>query len=207
MTVVALCLFSSFSAEATTISGKIQVRNVSSISNDAALSGKDMVVVWLEGEIETKSPVVPSKISQHEMQFLPDFLVAVKGDKIEVLNEDDVMHSVYSFTGRNRFDLGVYPKGESRFVTLENTGIVDLLCSIHKSMHARIFVVPNRYFGIALPGQSYTIKNVPPGRYILKAWRERSTMFQKGIVVPENGSLVENLTLESGVQTASQVKE
>jgi hypothetical protein len=88
-----------------------------------------------------------------------------------------------------------------------STGMVDLLCSIHKSMHARIFVVPNRYFGTALPGQSYTINNVPPGRYILKAWRERSPMLQKGVVVPQNGTLVENLALETGLQTASQAKE
>jgi len=103
-------------------------------------------------------------------------------------NDDDVVHNVYSFTGQNQFNLGLYAKGESRTVVFDQTGIVDVFCSIHHHMHARVFVVPTKYFANGMPGHSFTLADVPPGKYVLKAWHQRSRMLQKIIVVPASGS-------------------
>ena len=199
-----LCLLTAIGASAGTVSGKIQLGLTAATTTNASENDKENVVIWLEGQEESKPPDTVLQIVQEDLQFSPDFLVAMKGQKVELPNNDDVAHNVYSFTGANQFNLGIYPKGESRFITLNETGIVDLFCSIHRHMHARIFVVPSAYFVSRHPGQNFSITDVPPGKYTLKAWNERSHMFVKIITVPKKGTIIENIGPEGGVNVAAQ---
>lgn len=193
-------------AGAGTVSGKIVLAKESSASG--APAGKnEPVVIWLEGQEQPRPPETPLKLAQHDLQFSPDFLVAVKGQKVDMPNDDDVAHNVFSFTGMNTFNLGIYPKGESRSVTFKSTGIVDVFCSIHRQMHARIFVVPTRYYANALPGQVFSIKAVPPGKYILKAWHERSRMLESAVVVPSSGGVKQDVVLEPGTALSKTVNQ
>ncbi len=205
--IVAAALLGIFAlpASAGTVSGRIRLASVSA-SAGAPAGDKEHVVIWLEGQEESKPPEIPVRISQHDLQFSPDFLIAVKGQRVDMPNDDDVAHNVFSFTGMNQFNLGIYAKGENRSVTFDKTGIVDMFCSIHHQMHARIFVVPTKYFAGALPGQSFSITDVPPGKYVLKAWHERSRMLERTVVVPKTGAVTENLVLEPGA-TAGTVKQ
>jgi plastocyanin len=204
--VVLLGTLLSVPAKAGSVSGKIRLAGVSGATNNQAAGEKENVVVWLEGAQDSKPPETPVRISQRNLQFAPEFVVAVKGQKIEMPNDDDVVHNVYSFTGQNQFNLGLYGKGEVKAVTLEQTGIVDVFCSIHHQMHARVFVVPTRYFASSLPGRSFTLSDVPPGKYVLKAWHQRSRMMEKTIVVPASGSITADITLEGGAQWATMAK-
>lgn len=193
-------------ASAGSITGKIRLANVTGASSNPAAGENENVVIWLESQEENAKPpdTAALRISQHNLQFSPDFVVAVKGQKIEMPNDDNVAHNVYSFAGANQFNLGIYGKGEDRSVTFENTGVVDIYCSLHPQMHARAFVVPTPYFVRSLPGQSFTINDVPPGRYVLKAWHERSRMLSKTIVVSKTGTVTENLVLERALPTTSK---
>jgi plastocyanin len=201
-----LSVFAANAANAGTVSGKIKLGNVSAASTSQAAGEKENVVIWLEGQDQGKPPEAALKISQKNLQFSPDFLVAVKGQKVDMPNDDDVAHNVFSFTGMNQFNLGVYAKGEFRSVSFDKTGIVDVFCSIHRQMHARIFVVPTRYFVNSVPGQAFTISDVPPGRYVLKAWHERSRMLERTVVVPKSGVITENVVLENAPTTATAAK-
>jgi plastocyanin len=194
-------------AGAGTVTGKIRLDKVASASAGAPAGEKEHVVIWLEGQDESKPPQDAVRISQRNLQFSPEFLIAVKGQRVDMPNDDDVAHNVFSFTGINTFNLGIYAKGEYRSVTFDKTGIVDLFCSIHHQMHARIFVVPTRYFAGAFPGQSFSINDVPPGKYILKAWHERSRMLERTVIVPRTGAVTENLLLEPGAPSGDPVKQ
>jgi len=201
-------VFATLPANAGTVSGKIRLGNVASTGTGTsqAAGEKENVVIWLEGQDQGKPPETALKISQKNLQFSPDFLVAVKGQKVDMPNDDDVAHNVFSFTGMSQFNLGVYAKGEFRSVSFDKTGIVDVFCSIHRQMHARIFVVPTRYFVSSVPGQTFSIKDVPPGRYVLKAWHERSRMLERTVVVPKNGAVTENVVLENAPTAATAAK-
>jgi len=194
-------------ANAGSISGKIRLANVSSAAAGQAAGGKESVVVWLEGTHDSKPPDAPVRISQQNLQFSPEFAVAVTGQKIEMPNDDSVVHNVYSFTGASEFNLGLYAKGEVRTVVLDHAGIVDVFCSIHHQMHVRIFVVPTKYFANSMPGHSFSLTDVPPGKYVLKAWHERSRLIEKTVIVPSSGTITADITLESGSQPAAVAKE
>src|SRR5579859_2683542 len=118
-------MFLTVTAHAGSVSGKIRLANVSTPAANQAAGEKENVVIWLEGAHDSKPTDTTIKISQRSLQFSPEFAIAVKGQKVEMPNDDDVVHNVYSFTGQNQFNLGLYAKGEVKVVTLEQTGIVE----------------------------------------------------------------------------------
>lgn len=205
--VVLLVVVSFLPAHAGSVSGKIRLAKASGAAAEQAAGGKESVVLWLEGTNESKPPDTPIKISQKNLQFSPEFVIAVAGQKVEMPNDDDVVHNVYSFTGASQFNLGLYAKGEVRSVVFDHVGIVDVFCSIHREMHARVFVVPTKYFTASLPGRSFSLTDVPPGKYVLKAWHERSRMIEKTVVVPNSGTITADIVLESGPPAAAIAKQ
>ena len=75
------------------------------------------------------------------------------------------------------------PKVE-RF-TFENAGRVDVFCSIHTRMSCIVLVLQNPWFAATNAKGDYTIKDVPPGVYKLKAWHERLPSQIKDITISE----------------------
>jgi len=62
------------------------------------------------------------------------------GDSIKFLNEDPFFHNIFSLSDLKTFDLGSYPKGESKSVTFEKPGVEEVECAIHPGMHLKVTV-------------------------------------------------------------------
>lgn len=133
-------------------------------------------------------------IRQSNAHFVPEFLVVAAGTTLEMPNDDTIFHNVFSLSRPNDFDLGIYPAGESRSVTLAHAGLVRLYCSIHESMRGTVLVAPSRWFAVASPAGAYHIRGVPPGSYTLHVWNERLPAVEQKIVVP-GGVLRVDVTL------------
>ncbi len=115
-----------------------------------------------------------AKIEQRGETFIPHVLPIVKGSTVSFPNEDPIFHNVFSLSGAKSFDLGRYPKGDTRSVTFEKSGIVPVFCHLHSDMSAIIVVLDNPFFAVPDQAGQYRIEGVPPGRYTLVAWHERS---------------------------------
>lgn len=63
-----------------------------------------------------------------------------KGDEIAFVNNDPYFHNILSMSSARFFDLGSFPKGESRTVKFKKKGTVEVLCSIHPKMKMTIEV-------------------------------------------------------------------
>ena len=133
------------------------------------------VVVYLEASRPTRraaAPARPALIAQQGASFRPDFAVVSVGQSIDLPNRDDIVHNVFSFSERNAFDLGLYPQGEVRRITLQHPGVVRVYCSIHESMNATVLVVPSTYFARVDAKGNFVIRGVPPDRYLLHVWSD-----------------------------------
>ena len=139
------------------------------------------MVVYLEAEQAGPNPpkLPPSpEIRQRNATFTPGFMAVVKGQTVEMPNDDDVRHNVYSTSADNAFDLGIYDAGDSRSVTLEHPGEVDIHCSVHESMNGTIFVSPSPWYATVAADGRFAIEALPPGRYRLRTWSERLPVAQ-----------------------------
>lgn len=165
-------------------------------------SFKDFVVS-IEGPVGGK-PVPPEKplsvgtrhVVQKGAQFDPHVVPVVVGTVVEWPNYDQIYHNVFSISEAKQFDLDLY-KGNppEKRVTFDKPGRVDVFCSIHANMHCVVLVIENPYFAVTDSRGHYSITNVPPGTYKLKAWHERMPPQIKEIQVPENGDVKTDFVL------------
>jgi len=147
------------------------------------------VVVWVEGIKRFQFPHNRPSISQIGTKFSPALLVVVAGQTVEMPNDDNVAHNIFSYSPAKQFNLGIYPKGDSRTVTFTKPGVIDMFCSIHRRMNGRLIVVPNPYYNQTSGGDSYRIASVPAGKYVVKMWVEGMGEQSKVVTVPAKGEV------------------
>ena len=79
-------------------------------------------------------------ISQKGKVFSESALEIKKGDTLVFLNDDNVVHNVWSTTPGNVFNLGSIAPGHSTPVTFDKAGNLQILCAIHPSMKMSVKV-------------------------------------------------------------------
>jgi plastocyanin len=151
--------------------------------------GDPVAVVWLDGDRAKPAPKAYLVMAQHDGRFVPPFLVAAVGQTIEMPNLDQVAHNVYSATPSHTFNLGLYSMGERKEVVFDRPGLVEVACSIHSFMRARILVVPNALYATVSADGSYQIPNVPGGNYTLRFWADGRAPFSREITVPPGSTV------------------
>ena len=163
-------------------------------------------VVYIDGPMQTNiaapdKPLQivtsrPSSVSQRGAMFEPHVLPVMKGTQVQFPNNDEIYHNVFSFSEPKQFDLGLYKKDDPiESVRFDKTGRVDVFCSIHSRMNCIVLVLDNPYFASTDKRGRYSIRNVPPGTYKLKAWHERLPSLTKEINVSETGETNVDFTL------------
>jgi plastocyanin len=148
------------------------------------------VVIYLEGQLPSEP--VAAAIEQKDRQFLPDLLVIPAGSSVSFPNDDPIFHNVFSLSKPKSFDLGNYPKGQTRLVTFLKPGIVFVNCRLHPNMTAAIVVSPNRWNTIADASGSFSLHGVPPGAYTIVAWHKTAGFFREKVdLTPDRGATVQ----------------
>jgi plastocyanin len=158
-------------------------------------------VVFLEAlspKVTIRVPKAVPIVDQKNARFVPSILIIVQGQTVDFPNSDKIFHNVFSFSKGNKFDLGIYPKNQSKSVTFKAAGIVRVYCSIHRSMTATIFSVPSNHYAVVNKNGQFKILNIPPGRWRLWAWNRKLPKVKKEIEISA-GKILE-ATLELGVK-------
>jgi plastocyanin len=182
---------------------------------------RSRVAVYLEGRFPGEVSAAPAeqkpgtkpvlKMEQTNRRFSPETLVIQAGSRVSFPNNDPIFHNVFSLSGPKTFDLGNYPKGDTRIVAFPEPGIVYVNCHLHPNMTATIVVAPNKWStGVDSDGQ-FELKDVPPGKYTIVAWHKAAGFFRQTVEVAagreerveflipidENGRTLETQKLES----------
>jgi plastocyanin len=159
-------------------------------------------VVYLVGFTEP-APKTVVTIEQHERRFQPALVAITAGQTIEFPNGDPFLHNVFSTSEGRHFDLGSYPKGESRTRVFPDTGVIDVYCNVHPEMSATILVVPNRKFTFTDTDGHFEITGVPAGKWKIFAYSRRATAPTHDSVEVVDGGTVE-VTLKLVEQKRSE---
>ena len=150
---------------------------------------RSRVAVWLEGPLAKDEPSgVVARLDQTNRRFSPEILVIQAGSKVSFPNNDPVFHNVFSLSGPKSFDLGNYPKGDTRFVTFPEPGIVYVNCHLHPNMTATIVVAPNKWNTLADREGRFELEDVPPGKYTVVAWHKAAGFFRQAVTLSEGRS-------------------
>lgn len=184
----ALLLVTPAALSAGTITGKVQVKGLRDHSN---------AVIYIASAPGQFAPQNSPRVNQTGLSFQPHVLPVVVGTTVRFQNSDDVLHNVFtpSATG-DHFNLGSWPKGQSKPYTFTKLGKVELLCNVHQEMNAYILVLQNPFFSVTDKEGNFRIENVPAGTYTLKVWHEQGSGPAQTITVGA-GSQTVNFELSS----------
>jgi len=176
-------------------------------SEAASLSGTVVIagaatqgaVVYLESTKEILPPPqgVPVVIEQRDLAFSPRVLPVVQGTLVKFVNSDSTLHNAFSPSAAGeKFNLGTYGHGEERSIRFNTPGEVIVLCNIHMEMQARILVLKDPYFTVTAPDGRYHIRDVLPGAYFLRVWKDHLFSFSEPLEMSPSGDLVLDLQLK-----------
>ena len=145
-------------------------------------------VVYLKGTLgEAPAGLAAPEMAQEDTAFLPSLLVVPEGTTVRFPNHDPFFHNVFSYSSAGRFDLGRYPRGESKDVTFEAAGLLKVYCEVHESMRAAILVVENRFWAHPDEEGRFRIEGVPAGEHTLVVWHADRGEREVRVRVPETG--------------------
>jgi plastocyanin len=153
------------------------------------------VVIYLEGPGLKPGSVTRSTITQKNRHFDPELDVIPVGSTVSFPNDDPIFHNVFSLSKVKEFDLGYYPKGETRTVKFDRPGIVQVFCHIHPDMNAAIVVLATDTWTRPAPDGQYSLSGFPPGTYNLVAWHRSAGFFRRKISIGEGTTTAENFVI------------
>jgi plastocyanin len=196
----ALALALAVCAAAPAVAGEVRGRIALGVQG-VSLEDTGPVVVYLESAgppLHFDLPKRPLEIHQKDAAFAPPFLVIAAGETVVMPNDDVIFHNVFSYSTPNDFDLGLYPRGDSRAKTFQYPGVVRIYCSIHESMSATIFVAPSIWHAVVGPHGEFAIRDVPAGKYRLRTWNRRLPPVSQLVEVDGEKVVTADLVVASG---------
>jgi len=131
------------------------------------------VVVFLTNAPALATEPTVVEIRQRDENFIPRVVAVPVGSEVQFPNDDPIYHNVFSLSRVKTFNLGRFPRGESKSVRVTKPGVVKVFCEIHSHMTATIMVFNHPWFTMVGEDGRFELANVPPGQRDITAWHER----------------------------------
>lgn len=163
-------------------------------------------IVYAE-PIGVDAPRQPGRFTlrQKNKTFLPRVLGVPVGSSVTFPNDDLIFHNVFSLSGPQPFDLGLYRTGQAPSRTFAQPGTYRVFCNIHPQMSAVILVVATPHVTVAAPDGRYVL-DLPVGRYRVTAVSERASPVSVEVTADAGASVAPELTLDESSWVALQHK-
>lgn len=163
-------------------------------TNEIALRNGKLanVFVYVKSGLEGKSFPIPTekkRIDQKGCLFVPHVLGLQVGQTVELTNSDPTFHTVHALATANEESSDPQAQGappvDRKFTKPEV--MVPVRCDIHPWMVAWLGVVPHPYYAVSGEDGTFSIPNLPPGKYTLEAWHETLGTRTREVTVTPGG--------------------
>jgi plastocyanin len=159
------------------------------------------VVVYLKGAaFQGVLPTSRRVVEQRNETFAPRVTVVTRGSVVAFPNDDPYFHNVFSLSRAGTFDLGRYRQGQTREQRFAKPGLIKVFCHIHSHMSASIMVLDHPYFAVPRVDGSFTLPDVPAGKYTIVGWHER--VGERSGTIDVQGGRTASIDLSLPVQDA-----
>ena len=110
--------------------------------------------------------VTPTRVGirQRNETFTPRVVAVPVGSEVDFPNDDPYYHNVFSLSRSRAFNLGRYPKGQTRVVRFGKPGIVKVFCDIHSHMSATVVVFNHPWYAVPDDEGRFEIAEPPAGQ-------------------------------------------
>lgn len=144
------------------------------------------------------SPAEPVVLSQKNCMFRPHVVAAMIGQEILVKNNDPMLHSVHAMDAEETpaFNFAQPADAQRMLSPFQAAKTFKVKCDIHPWMTAWVRVFNHPYFDVTHDEGTFSIKDLPPGNYTVKAWHETLGVQEKEVTVTGGEPTVIDFTFE-----------
>jgi len=161
--------------------------------NNGALTDAVVYLYKIKSGKDFPADIGNAELNQEKCTFKPFLGIMKNGDQLTVKNADPVLHNIHTYEIIGRAKKTVFNisqpgdlKTIRKQVSLKRGTAMKVECDAHDFMHSFTFVAKNPYFAVVAEDGSFSIDNVPPGKYKIRAWH--GTLGEKkGTVTVEAG--------------------
>jgi hypothetical protein len=159
-----------------------------------AAGGLKNVVVFVESAPNGKAadPQKENFLYNDGCRYAPRVLAFQKGERLRVRSHDPKLHIPHGYLGeRTVFNLSLPFKNTTIDATakIREAGIMKVVCDTHAWMLGFVHVFDHPFFAVTNEQGVFSIPDLPPGSYVLKAWHEDGGIRSQEITVPDTGDV------------------
>jgi len=125
-------------------------------------------------------------------RYAPHVMAFQRGERLRVKSNDPKLHIPHGYLGaRTVFNLSLPFKNTTLDATsrIRQPGIMKIVCDTHAWMLGFVHVFDHPFFAVTNEQGAFSIPDLPPGNYVLKAWHEDAGIKSQEIAVPESGDV------------------
>jgi plastocyanin len=160
------------------------------------------------GDYSWPVPPTPIKLDQNGCHYAPHVLGIMVNQKITITNSDATQHNIHPTPKLNpewnQTQANGAPPIEKTFTRSEV--LIPVKCNQHPWMKAYIGVMKHPLYAVSAADGTFSIPNVPVGKYTLVAWREGQTPEEQPmeVTVTANGTAKADFAFpKAGAATSS----
>lgn len=174
----------------------------------AVVDGKvGEAVVWLAGVRAGKAlPAERRYELRHERcRFVPRVQAVLAGGTVNVHSLDRAVHETRFLRMAGGSDsssllASAHTNDEAQVVPvdrlLREPGLYEARCAVHPWSRGWLFAFDHPYYATTAADGSFTIDDVPPGRYTLVVWHERAGIERRDVTVDAGGEVTEEVEVK-----------
>jgi Carboxypeptidase regulatory-like domain len=134
---------------------------------------QDAVVYISAGDQASAPASTPVRYDQKGCEYIPHVLAMQVNQPLQVYNNDPVAHNIHPMPKQNSEWNKSQPPGSPPIDTKwDKPEFIAVKCNIHPWMHGYFAVMKTSHFALSGADGTFTIKDVPPGKYTVTAWQE-----------------------------------
>jgi hypothetical protein len=138
-------------------------------------NGLKNVVVYISAGIQEESPPTQAAVlKQWGCKYIPHVLAVETNQEIWVQNEDSVAHTIHPMARINKEVNRSQPPGTPPLVIkYDKPEVIRVKCELHPWMRGIFVVLKNSHYSVSDESGSFSLPDLPPGKYTVKAWHEQ----------------------------------
>jgi len=134
---------------------------------------ENVVVYVSAGAPNDAAPSTAAIFTQKGCRYIPHLLAFQVNQELKITNEDQTVHNVHPQPKRNReWNKSLPPGAPPIRESYEQAEFIPVKCNVHPWMHGTLAVMPNSHYAVTGAGGSFSLANLPPGKYTITAWHE-----------------------------------
>jgi len=139
----------------------------------ASNSLENVVVYVSAGAPDDSAPATAAVFTQKGCRYIPHILAFQVNQELKIQNEDQTSHNIHPLPKLNREWNKSQPPGTPPISEkYDKAEIFPVKCNVHPWMHGTFAVMKNSHYAVTGEGGSFTLKDLPPGKYTITAYHE-----------------------------------